>query len=176
MRVIFLDIDGVLNSASWFKARDKDDSKSESVFEHHSNDLSPWLVTTFESLMAFAIKEEDTRIVLSSTWRTLFDLDEMYRLLDKCIQSHFNRRISFPREAFIDKTPIGLPGQKFSEHIIRGKEIKWWLDNNQRVTSYVILDDDADMLPEQKHNFVHTTWREGMTVQHAMKALRILNE
>ena len=41
--------------------------------------------------------------------------------------------------------------------------------------SYVILDDDPDMLLEQKDNFVKTSWRDGLTALHTRKAIKILN-
>ena len=41
--------------------------------------------------------------------------------------------------------------------------------------SYVILDDDPDMLLEQKDNFVKTSWRDGLTALHTRKAITILN-
>jgi hypothetical protein len=41
--------------------------------------------------------------------------------------------------------------------------------------SYVIIDDDADMLPEQQENFVQTNQFYGITLADAEKAIKILN-
>lgn len=41
--------------------------------------------------------------------------------------------------------------------------------------SYVIIDDDGDMLLEQKDNFVKTYWADGLTAIHVGKAIKILN-
>jgi len=173
MRIIFLDIDGVLNSGRYFKTRGKPKPVG-SVLEHHGHDLSIDLIENLEALVLLA--PADTRIVLSSTWRVFFDLDEMHRLINQRIKDERNRDSLIYRWMFIDKTPRGLPGQKFSEHIIRGREIKWWLDNtDEDVTHYVILDDDGDMTEEQKRNhFVKTPFSNGLTAQHVMKAVKIL--
>lgn len=40
--------------------------------------------------------------------------------------------------------------------------------------SYVILDDDSDMLYEQRNYFVQTT-QEGLTEEDVSKAIKILN-
>lgn len=46
---------------------------------------------------------------------------------------------------------------------IRGTEIQEWLNRHPEVGGYLIVDDDSDMLPEQKDNFVHVKdGREGM--------------
>jgi len=54
-----------------------------------------------------------------------------------------------------------LPGEvvDITPHIDickRGKEIQFWLNNNE-VKKYVIIDDDVDMLKKQKNNFVRTS-------------------
>lgn len=41
---------------------------------------------------------------------------------------------------------------------------------------YVILDDDSDMLYDQKDNFIHTNGLIGLTEKDADEAIRILNE
>ena len=41
--------------------------------------------------------------------------------------------------------------------------------------SYVILDDDTDMLYDQKDNFIHTECVNGLTKELADKAIKILN-
>jgi len=71
--------------------------------------------------------------------------------------------------------------------ICRGHEIKYWLDNtNDNIESYVILDDDDDMLDSQLNNFVKTSDNidhidcidigYGLTKLCAKKAIQILNE
>lgn len=57
----------------------------------------------------------------------------------------------------------------------RGEEIKDWLSRHSEVTKYAILDDDNDMLEEQKPNFFRTSWDTGITEEIANKVIKHLN-
>ena len=67
---------------------------------------------------------------------------------------------------------------------VRGNEIHSWIKDNEALTgeayhdykNYVILDDDSDMLYWQRNNFVHTSWKKGLTEEEAEKAITILNK
>ena len=41
--------------------------------------------------------------------------------------------------------------------------------------SFVILDDDSDMLPEQMNNFIHVDGQVGLTDRDVLTAIEILN-
>jgi hypothetical protein len=73
----------------------------------------------------------------------------------------------------------------------RGLEIQWWLEQNNfqhvyfdfmikyrlacQIESYVIIDDDSDMLYKQRDNFVRTNTLHGFTENDMHKAIKILN-
>ena len=58
----------------------------------------------------------------------------------------------------------------------RGDEIQRWLDAHEdEVESYVIFDDESDMLDEQLFNFVFTDGFEGLTTREIKLAKTILN-
>ena len=60
----------------------------------------------------------------------------------------------------------------------RGEEIKTWMDKESEkneIESYVILDDDSDMLPEQMSNFIHIDGQVGLTDKDVFAAIEILN-
>ena len=120
-RVIFLDIDGVLNV--YCESRDKYGCTFHTHFEDNLHDL---------------IEATDAEIVISSTWRYsgLKVMQNMWR--DRGLAGKV-----------IDITPIIHDG-------VRCDEIDYWLRENQ-VDSYVIIDDDDDMLPEQMGHFVKTS-------------------
>lgn len=80
------------------------------------------------------------QIVLSSSWRT-----------DKDWQ-RIGKSLSLP---IFDRTP-SLAGP-------RGDEIAAWLAEHPEVECYAILDDDGDMLDEQRPFFVQTTHQDGLT-------------
>ena len=43
------------------------------------------------------------------------------------------------------------------------------------IESYVILDDDSDMLPDQMNNFIRVDANIGLTYSDVCKAIKILN-
>ena len=57
----------------------------------------------------------------------------------------------------------------------RGYEIKEWLDKHTDIMNYVIIDDDSDMLKEQKKHFIRTSELTGLTSKLTEKAIKILN-
>jgi hypothetical protein len=98
------------------------------------------------------------KVVLSSAWRRVDGLER--RLLDAGALRHRRRRDW--------RTPyLGIS---------RGAEIAAWLAG-KRVARYAIVDDDDDMLPEQRPFFVKTSFRKGgLTEAHAKRLTRILGE
>ena len=53
-------------------------------------------------------------------------------------------------------------------------EIKLQEKNNE-IESFVILDDDSDMLPKQMSNFIHIDGQVGLTDKDVFRAIEILN-
>lgn len=124
MKVLFLDVDGVLNT-------------------HNSMSLYSLSKTRVKRLAGIA-KETGCSIVVSSTWRR--DSVALFKL---------KRTLNYHDVRIHDVTPyLGT---------IRGKEIAEWLTNNPDVTIYAIVDDDSDMLEEQKPNLFLTTMEDGLT-------------
>lgn len=158
MKVIFLDIDGVLNVIG--QGRDE----YGQGFHRH-------LVENFE----YVIRETAAKIVISSTWR-FSGLSVM--------QSMWKDR-NLPGEV-IGVTPdcANLGENGLWETKERGYEIKQWLDNHPEVDRFVIIDDDSDMLVEQHPYFVQTKDNYdhfgsvegyGLTKECADMAIQILN-
>ena len=147
-RIIFLDIDGVLNV--YPQGRDKYGSTFHTHFEDNLHEL---------------IEKTGAEIVISSTWRYsgLKVMQNMWR----------DRGLAGKVIDITCRVPEG----------VRGDEIEDWLQNNQ-VDSYVIIDDDDDMLPEQMPFFVKTSENHdhidkvdfgyGLTKECTAKAISIL--
>jgi len=179
MKVIFLDIDGVLNSEDWHRRRHKDVSQYDQSSQYPFYEFDPSLVSNLNLI----IEKTEAKIVVSSTWRMGREITELQNILNS---------VGFSGEV-IDKTKsLHIKGESYT--IPRGCEIAEWLDNKggfrrinwsrerQRecidqalVKNYVILDDDSDMLLRQKEHFVHTSWQNGLTAELAEKAISILN-
>lgn len=188
MKIIFLDIDGVLNCEHGFK--DKSCTKRDE-FGHLFYPPS-------KSLLNDLIDKTDAKIVISSTWRH-DGLDEMQKMwkhrkmagdviditpsirsinLPDYIHNDINKEIkySLPRGIEID---VWLKWNKFN-HIFWSKEKQLEYINNSGIENYIIIDDDSDMLHKQKNHFVHVKPsprnKKGFNVNNYKKALKILNK
>lgn len=152
MKIIFLDIDGVLNSwATLYK-----------------------ITTEKLQLLNNLIELTGAKIVISSSWR--IGSEDVNDFLDKNFSNKYTSRLDNPNQKLIDnifyKNTIGLT-DTFGPS--RGDEIKRWLDNHSDdVESYVIFDDDTDMLDEQLEHLVQTDTYYGLTDREVHLACLIL--
>lgn len=155
MKILFLDIDGVLNGT--------EDWVEMVLFKHPHNKGVEVLNRTKLALLYNIVSRTDAKIVVSSTWRLHYTIAELIALFNERCGREF-----FSSEMIIDRTPEG------HAHTIRGHEVAAWLQEHPEVTQYVILDDNSDFLPEQKPNFVMTNTRTGMTYENMKSAIAIL--
>lgn len=162
IKVIFLDIDGVLNVIP------PDYDQFGGIFHSHLVDN-----------LGLIIKETRAKIVISSTWRFggLERMKQMWELRN------------LPGEV-IDITPdchdlVNEGRFEYLDHVDRGHEIDYWLEGRTDIESYVIIDDDNDFLTHQRRNFVRTANNinhpdcidigYGLTKECARRAISILN-
>ncbi|CAL9967805.1 hypothetical protein VPHD479_0121 [Vibrio phage D479] len=82
----------------------------------------------------------------------------------------------------IDGEIIGMTEDYNNGFVFRGNEILKWIKDNEELVgyhydfnTYVILDDDSDMLYWQRDNFVHVNGFSGLTERDSNQAIRILN-
>jgi hypothetical protein len=144
--VIFLDIDGVLCTAKAHVAY------STQMLWRHYDPVSTRLV-------AKLAREAKAEIVLSSTWRMSFELMHMTAIL---------------MNAGFEEVPWHTQWKTPNLYnLSRGEEIKKWFEN-AKADSYVILDDDSDILEEQKPFFVQTDEFDGFGFRDYLKAKKIL--
>lgn len=145
MKVLFLDIDGVLNSRrSCF---------AFGGFPHNATGPERQMFDEVAvRLVAGIVRAAGAKVVLSSTWRKHENWTEIGPALGLPI---------------IDRTPISWKGR-------RGEEIAEWLAAHPEVESYAIVDDDSDMLPEQMRFFVHTSGFDGLSWANAEKMAELL--
>lgn len=144
MKVIFLDIDGVVVKQHTF-----DDKRK-------SNECSPDCIMNLNEL----IRDTGARVVISSGRRKIRTKEEILREMQ-------DAGYSFD---IYDYTP-NLASYK-------GVEIDRWLKDHRYdedpPTSYVIIDDESDMMLWQAEHFVQTDRWAGLTEGTAYKAERIL--
>ena len=126
MKAIFLDFDGVLNSEiDFFELR---------KFGHPINEGNKVLNRGLLALLQEIIEQTDAKIVLSTTWRIQYTVDEIYEMFTA-------RDFSLPRDVFYGVTPNHMRG--FSDNPIyhRGAEIHEYLKEHPEIKKFVILDD-----------------------------------
>lgn len=128
MKVLFLDIDGVLNSREWYLFNKDEIALESGLMYRHQQELDPKACALVDELCT----EFSLAIVISSTWRRLHSLGEIQKMLA-------NRGLHAP---VIGATPQLRGGY-------RGQEVDEWLYDNPGVTKHVILDDDRDFGPHQ---------------------------
>lgn len=161
MKVIFLDIDGVLVNR---------DSLTEA---HKSGVEKSWLQRSADQLnkklienLNLVVEKTGAKIVISSSWRILHSQTEIRQML---------RESGLKENCVIGVTPvIREMGKK------RGDEIQEWKDSwesihRYEVTSFVIVDDDSDMV-HLKPRLVQTNFDDGLTLDKAEKMIEMLNE
>lgn len=133
MKVLFLDVDGVLNSTRTLVA-----------FNGYPQGLYDAHLAMFDQvalgLVRGLCRQADVKVVISSAWRKDFTWQQI------------GERLELPT---IGQTPMLLG--------CRGLEINAWLAKNEGVERYAILDDHADMLAEQMPYFVQTSGEEGLS-------------
>lgn len=162
MDILFLDIDGVLNSyqsAFYLQKIRKENPIIPEHLEHYllpDGDMCPIAISNLEILLT---KVKTLKIVVSSTWRLGCNLKELkkYFKMSKLIQ-----------ERLIDSTP----SLRNSE---RGDEIRRWLLVHSRVKRFVAIDDDRDMTAI-KDNFVYIDNKVGFDYRKLEEVLEFFKE
>jgi len=165
-KYIFLDIDGVI-------------ATPQNIEE------GLWgLTPDCQERLGKIIEATNAQIVLSSSWRHN-DLDSTVSFMLSKGFLFCGRLIGVTIRAYhcIDKR------MKVHLSIPRGVEIKQWIDTHIHSDNgkdleykkegvdftYVILDDDSDMLLEHKDNFIQTDGEIGLTDINVSQAISILN-
>ena len=143
-RVLFLDVDGVLNSSQYLKDR----PRRTWPFGH----IDPATV----QLLNKVVRETGCKIVISSSWRVILTYRSIRGLLAR-------RGFEFASH-IADQTPRG----GFES---RGMEIQAWLDEHPEVSDFVIVDDDMDMA-HLMPNLVKTSWHSGLTMRGAESIIK----
>jgi len=178
MKIIFLDIDGVLNSRKYLKEHCVDTSGKFSL--EHEIDIYKVIM-----LCNWLNKHYDVEICLSSSWRTGWGntpvsiaLNRLFNKHDVFIKYFTPSRVNQPEE--IKKMSST---ELFNANIMFGRslEIKAWLEEHRNVTEWCAVDDDdCDMLLAiESKRFVHTSFYSddgGLMPEHIKQIEKILKE
>jgi len=153
MKVIFLDIDGVLNNKDitcFHKGRPGEYAYGVFTGEDY---FDPKCVACLNKI----IQVTGAKLVISSSWRLLFDIETLSGFF---VSQKIEGKI-------IDYT------DRFGGE--RGHEIQAWLTAHPEVESFVILDDDSDMAHLLPYH-IKTGWEKGLEEHHVNVAIDMLNK
>lgn len=162
MKIIFLDIDGVLNSGRSFIAFSHLAREADNDDPYYMKITKATIDAVSVGLLNRVLRDFDARIVLSSTHRMHFPEGEAKL---EMIQDYLNY-LGVEGHRCVGYTP------RFNA--IRGAEIKHWLDETEfDVESIIILDDSSDFLPEQMEFHVHCKGGHGITEENYREMTRL---
>ena len=162
-KVIFLDIDGVLNTKWWYTQMDKNTTRDKYGYA-----FDPNAVANLKKIL----DETGADIVVSSSWKSygFSELEEMWQ--DRGLPG---KLIGVTPNSVSDEMLLNADLDNMELFSIRGMEIKEWLTKHGKsVSHYAIIDDMDNMLPEQQSYFVRTDSEMGITKENAEKAISIL--
>jgi len=161
MKIIFLDIDGVLNSFE--KLTDPDATKHnkwnpEMLMRCGINlEVFPEFVKRLNKIT----KATDAKLVMSTSWR----IGDLEWWADLVILLHNSGVKGF----ILGRTPNG-------RYKRRGNEIRAWLKEHkdENIESFIILDDDGDM-GDYMDQLIQTKHDTGLQDEHVKRAIEMLN-
>lgn len=146
MKIIFLDVDGVLNySKCW--TRKENQGKGTLIWDKDCI-----------SQLNRIVKETGAKIVVTSTWR-------LYKDHYDAVLNQMNIE-----GEIIDKT-VDLRNFDNAE---RGDEIEAWLSKHPEVEKFVILDDESDMKHLLPFLIQSDFNKKGLTKELADRAIKML--
>jgi hypothetical protein len=158
MKVLFLDIDGVLNSQEFLR-----NNKSEPIDRKN--------VTVLKNV----IDKTGAVIVMSSAWRLWFDENMMpiegdsQYLYD--ILSEFGIRI-FAKTPDFSTEEIRV--KKTFSHV-KAKEILAWLNENYNIDKYAVID-DLDLINEEVNaHLIRINGQVGITEEDAIRVINMVS-
>ena len=165
MKIIFLDVDGVLNNNIFLKKRRIILKENKGIYIPRLDDKNFIALKTL-------VERTNAKIVLSSYWRYYFDKNLMPN--NNGLHNHgkdLTLKLRKHNLSLKDKTSTDLT--RFQK---RGDIIKEYLHTHEDIDNFVILDDDNIMKEFTDTNLIQTKPEYGLTMSDVKKAENILNK
>lgn len=157
-RIIFLDIDGPLVNLRGYLMDDTVDRNAVKLINR-------------------LCIETGSNLVISSTWRADGELEmsQSLKLMGFGFATMYYGGLNTEAEpSWRTRLSELTDDENTMMEIGRGLQIKEYLDKHPEVDSYIIIDDDEDMLEDQLDNFIHVDEVEGFGVRDFLAARAIL--
>ena len=151
-KIIFLDIDGVLNSDEWIK-------KEYNRVGHILIGTKILDTKARDRLKLFLSENLDVKLVISSSWRWW----DVKTTKEKFMKTRMCTLVPY----IVGVTPM-------SYSLNRGKEIDWYVKKHH-IKDYVIIDDEDDDICQKDH-LVKTDYTHGLQERHYKDIKRILRK
>lgn len=157
MKVLFLDIDGVLNHSEWYSS-----GRNPGNLDGNEGDIDPQCA----GRVASVCRRTGAKIVVSSDWRISW----------ASTQARLSR-MGLGSDVVIGCTPDHTMLRMFrGVDASRGGEVEEWLQSHPECEEYVIVDDRTDFTDEQKQHMVTVDSEIGITDDDVEMAVAILGE
>lgn len=169
MKIIFLDIDGVLNSDRSILSMKKITNIDLPYYEKYAIASIDPIAVKLINLLAL---ETSAKIVVSSSYRTHFlkDADGLSKL------KTFMAKLGINEDLVIGMTR-SLVLSSSNIKVIRGVEIDEWMNENDadsEISAFVIIDDSSDFMNSQIPYFERVDNVNGFSAQNYFNCRRIL--
>lgn len=183
MKIIFLDIDGVLNCETAYRSGEC--KYVEWTYPSGEEDHHQSFYSRSKNLLNCLIEETGAKIVISSTWRhsglefmkRVWEIEGMSGEIIGITPSLRSKNFSIPR---------GCEIEYYLQKELNFSHINWSVSTQQEyidksgVENYIIIDDDSDMLYGQRNHFVHLLPsprnKNGFDYEHYKDALNKLSK
>lgn len=184
MKVIFLDIDGVLNSNPWNSNPGNYDSQNSNLWAPGFPDCAHQAKTGGDSLLdvekirllGVLVRETNAKIILHSGWRFWFDAG-----LNPLRKEAENLRDLLEQEGLqIDgitpdyTTEEIRKSRKFS--LVKASEILGWVREHKEIESWIVIDDLDLHHPEIEARQLRTDPAAGLTIEDVYRAEAMLQK
>ena len=161
-KVIFLDIDGVLNSNFWN--------------DNHQNEISDGTLIDEEKikLLGNLVRSTDAKIILHSGWKFWFDsyLNPLREEAAKLKNLLLEEGIYIEGVTPDFSTDEIRRTKKFS--LVKAKEVLGWLDKHNDVSEWIVID-DLDLHSAEIEKFqIKTNASIGLTIENVNEAKMLL--
>lgn len=158
INVLFLDIDEVLNN----NLNTKTDKEHKHVYingvKHHDK-FNPRLIENLNML----IERYDLKIVLSSTWRKLFDIYTMREMFANCMGIK-GELIDYTTKKYLDTGYYDRREWEGDGALPRDRALQiseWLSEKKYNVKNYMILDDSIDVIYNHEGHYYRTKGEYG---------------